>query len=573
MRAISVPTLLAGMLLLAIFSFSTCFYQQFYMPKLLVFFCIAVLGLAWLTQRRQLYLPDARVLLFIAAFILAGALLGIPSGAPIAGFMQWAYYLGASLLYIVFLQFDRAQFELLLKVLLGAALLQLGLIVVQQANLHGVLPAALIGGHERLYGSVGNQEFLATLLGVGFFVALHFRAHAGDVKHRLLLAIASGALLLGLALAQNKGGLLFVGMYFLWRRYPRRMLLTGLAAAVLVLGVLLFPDSVKGRALLWMAAAAMYLQHALAGVGYLQFENHYLDAVRDLFASHPALSGAFGTHTAMTLDAHNLFLQFGAELGTAGLLLSLAFARHAWRIARADNGYLGAALLFLLFKCLYTVVLPSITGMIVFMLLLAGLAPKRSIKWAGAKRYAGLAATPLLASVFAFAAVPALSDYYYQQGARSLLMAQNASALLNLNQALALDPENADASLALAQAGYLQHDYAGMGGHLQEALRYRKNKDTYKIAASMYYYARRYDEAFELYQRLHEAFPQHLTSLTKLACIYMIRGNFDRAYVMAQQALHATPREEAASDAKNLEIARQVVIDSFPRLSAVFKSN
>ncbi len=152
-------------------------------------------------------------------------------------------------------------------------------------------------------------------------------------------------------------------------------------------------------------------------------------------------------------------------------------------------------------------------------------------------------------------------------------MGQDAFAIESLEQALALDRENADASLALAQAGYTQHDYTNMQAHLQDALRYRKNKDTYKIAASMYYYARRYDEAFELYQRLHEAFPQHLTSLTKLACIYMIRGNFDRAYVMAQQALHATPREEAASDAKNLEIARQVVIDSFPHLSAVFKSN
>ena len=61
--------------------------------------------------------------------------------------------------------------------------------------------------------------------------------------------------------------------------------------------------------------------------------------------------------------------------------------------------------------------------------------------------------------------------------------------------------------------------------------------------------------------------------MTKLASIYMLRGDFDKAYTMAQLALHALPRKEAESDEKNLRIAKQIVKDSYPYLSPAIKSN
>ena len=565
--------LMAGLILLAIFGFSTYFYQQFYIPKLIVFYALAVSALILIGARRRLVLPETGPLLFMAGFVLAGLLAGVPTATPLSSFMQWAFYLGACLLYVAFLKFEPRDTESLLKLVLAAALVQLVLIVMQQLNLHALVPAALLGKHERLFGTVGNQEFLATLLGVGFFIGLHLQANAGDRNTRRWLQIACALLLIGLVLAHNKGALLFIGLYFLWRRYPSYKLILAVCALALAIGIFLFPDSIKGRVLLWTAAAVMYQQHLLTGVGYLQFENEYLGVVRDLFSAHPAWAQTFGSHAAMVLDAHNIFLQFAAELGTAGLVLSLLFAAHVLRVASANPGYLGAALLFMLFKCLYTVVLPSVTGMIIFMLLLARLTPKRSIELAGVPRLAAVAATPVLAVLLICAAVPTWSDYYYQQGARALFMGQDEQAVADLGRALSINRENSDAQLALAQASYQQHDYANMHRHLQDALHNRKNKDTYKIAASMYYYARRYDEAFGLYRELHAAFPQHLTSLTKLACIYMIQGDFEQAYAMAQRALHIVPREEAASDAKNLAIARQIVKDSYPHLTAAAKSN
>lgn len=573
--------LMALMLLLAIMAWSSLFFQQFYLPKLLVFFGIAASGSFWLSQRRELHLPDRRVPAFMALFTLAGGLSTLLSAAPQTSLMQWAYYLGACMVYLVFFQFDRNGLELLLKVLFGLALLQLGIELLQWANLHPLLPAALIGQHERLFGTTGNQEFLAALLGAGFFIGLHLRAQIDrrDVRRgrhaRLLLAIACAALLLGLVLAHNKGGLAFIALYFLWRHLPRRKLLLALLLPALAVAIILFPDSSDGRLLLWLAAALIYLHHPLTGTGYMQFENHYLDAVRELFRSHPALATLLGNHTAMSLDAHNLLLQYGAELGSTGLLLALLFARHAWRLGRDDGGPLGAALLFLLFKSLYTVVLPSITGMLIFLLLLARLAPRTRaiLRQPQAARYAAVAAAPVLAALFAYAALPVLSDYYYMQGARALFMGQDAEATEALNRALILDRENADASLALAQASYSHHDYPAMRRHLEDALHYRKNKDSYKIAASMYYYSRRYDDAYALYSQLHQAFPQHLTSLTKLACIFMIRGDYEQAYATAQQALHARPRNRAPSDANNLRLARQVALDSYPHLSHKMTTN
>ena len=555
---------MTGLILLGIFIFSASFYQQFYIPKLIVLYGMAVVCLLFLGSRRKLRLPSNQTLIFMLCFLLAGAALGMPSSAPLGAFMQWTYYQAACLLYVAFLQFEQADLEKILGVIFVAAITQLVLLIPQHFGWHGILPEALVGDKGRVFGTLGNQEFLATLLGVAFFIGLHLRVQTEARHKRVLLLVACAALLLGLLLAESKGTLLFIGLYYLWQRIPSYRLLPGLALAALVLAIILFPASIKGRALLWLVAFAMYAQHFATGVGFLQFENHYLDVVRELFNTHPTLAQMFGSYTAMAMDAHNIYLQFAAELGSAGLLLAIVFTGYVLRRAKENRDHLGAALLLLLFKCLYTVVLTSITSVILLVLLLARTSPGRCVELGGTKRGAALVATPLIALLFVAAAALSASDYFYQQGMRALFMGRNELALEQLNTALAIDKENADASLALAHASYLLRDYEPMHRHIQNALHYRKNKDSYKVAANMYYYAKRYDDAFALYQYLHATFPQHLTSLTKLACIYMLRGDYENAHAMAQQALHTVPRKEAESDEKNLAIARQIVKDSAP---------
>ncbi|HEU0186596.1 MAG TPA: hypothetical protein VFR06_01750 [Gallionellaceae bacterium] len=564
--------LLSGLMLLAIFAFSPSFYQQFYIPKLLVLYAMGVASVIYLATRRRLILPSAGVLLFIGIFLAVAATLGIPSGSPLTSFMQWSFYLGAALLYVAIINLQQTGREFLLRTVFAAALIQLALEATQLLPIRDSLPPALLGHSDHIFGTLGNQEFLATLLGAGFFLGLHFHGQTGDRNKRLLLAGACAALLVGIAFAQNKGALLFIGMYFLWRRVPSRQLFLAIGSAALLAAIFAFPESLKGRALLWLVAATMFAQHFAAGVGLLQFENHYLDVVHGLFSAHPVLSEMLGGHTAMAMDTHNIFLQLGVELGLAGLLLSIAFAIHALRLVKANPDSLGAALLFLLFKCLYTVVLTSITGMIVLVLLLAALSTTRCIELTGWRRLAvSVSALPVVLAL-AVATFIGASDYHYQQGARLLFMGQNALAVESLNRALTINPGNSDAYLALAQARYLQGDYDGMHNHLANALKYRKNKDTLKIAASMYLHARRYDDAFRLYQFLHETFPQHLTSLTKLASIYMLRGEYDKAYMMARLVLRTVPRSHADSDAANTSTARRIMADCDPFISPALKT-
>jgi len=565
--------LISGLILLAVFSFSTSFYQQFYIPKLIVFYGSATACIIFIGTRHQLFLPNVNVLLFIVSFLAVGATLGICSSAPLTAFMQWSYYFAAFLLFIVFMNLKRSDMETLLKTVFAAALLQLILVIPQFLSLHGAMPAALIGQHERIFGTVGNQEFLSTLLGVGFFLGLHFHSQTKVLRNRALLIVGNAALLIGLVLAQNKGALMFIGLYFLWRHFPNYKLMLGLCGLALVVAVLVFPTSINGRLFLWLVAATMFAQHFALGVGFLQFENHYLDVAHKLFNIYPALSDEFGSYTAMMIDAHNIFLQFGTELGIAGLLLSLVLVGQALRLANANRNYLGLALLFLLFKSLYTVMLSSITGMIVFVLLLAILSQKRGFELSGNTRRVIIICVPTSALMFIAAIALSSSDYFYQQAARSLFMGQSDQAVKGFNRALSINKENADAYLGLAQASYINGAYDDMRGYIDKALLYKKTKDTYKIAAYMLYYAKRYDNAYELFQFLHMTFPQHLTSMTKLASIYMLRGKYDEAYTMAQAALRSVPRKPAESDARNIKIASQIVADCYPFISPSVKSS
>lgn len=554
---------LAALMLLVVLATSSLFYQQFYIPKLIAFYTMSVVAVFQLSLRRQLKLPESSAMFFMAGLALVGMIWGMDSSAPETGFMLWAYYLSASMVFLALQQLNAEEISSLLKVVLVTALLQLPVILFQMANSSSML----VNGSSHIPGTIGNPEFLSTWLGVAFFIGLHFHEDAETQGLRIGLLLACTALLFGLLMAQNKGGLLFIGLYFLWKRYPSRLLIVGIMLAMLLLGIFLFPDSIKGRLLLWSVAELMIVQHWLAGVGFVQFENHYLDVVHKIFTTYPEISDRLGAHTAMTMDAHNIILQFGAELGLAGLILAVLFSRYLWKVANTNPGNLGAALLFLLYKCMYTVVLTSITSMIALLVLLAALTNKRAIEVSVHGSLALKGSGVLLILLLMFSTVLTLPDYYYQRGLHLLLMGDNSSAVVEMERALSINKEYASANLALAQVSYQRQDYEKMKGYLSDALHYRKNKDTCKIAASMYFYSRHYEDAFNLYQFLHVTFPQHLTSLTKLASIYMLRGDYRQANLMAQKALQTVPRKEAASDEKNLRIARRIVSDSATRLS------
>jgi hypothetical protein len=83
--------------------------------------------------------------------------------------------------------------------------------------------------------------------------------------------------------------------------------------------------------------------------------------------------------------------------------------------------------------------------------------------------------------------------------------------------------------------------------------------DIVKISAHMRFYSHLYAEAEPLYAFILQVFPEHLTSMAKLALIRLEAGDSEGARSMARRLLDTQPRHENLSDAGNREIARRIL--------------
>ena len=551
-----ITTLFAGLLCALFLGFSAQFYQGFYLPKLLLCYVLAATCLLFLLTRKDLRLPDRRILLFLVLYLGLTAVSGLLSPAPRSAMVYLSYLLAGSLFYLAFLNLSPPQKNGLLKLVFALAVLQVPLAMAQYWQLPGLWHPLFQG--SRITGTIGNPEFLATLFGCAIFIGCHLYTHSEAPVWRRLLLMCLLLLLAGLLITKNKGALLFLAFYVLWRVRPNPWLLLGLAGCTALAAWLWFPDSVRGRLFLWLVSASVFAQYLWFGTGPRQFGSHYLEGVHDLFAQHPELAEAFGSYSAMVLDAHNLFLHQAAELGLGGLVLAVLFALHIMQRLRTHRGYLGAALLFLFFKSLYTVVIATPTGMILLALFLGLLTPARVYtlpprQWLWAKSLAlGLLV------LFPLAAYVAFSDYYYQRGLQRLALGQNQQALAPLQRALAINPENGDAYLALAHVHFLQGDDDAMHSAIERAIARGKTMDSMKISAHMLFFRGWYQQAQPLYEYLHIAYPQHLTSMAKLAMIYRVQGEDEMAREMAAKLLATESRRKNPSDSRNRAIALRI---------------
>lgn len=549
------PLMLSGIIL----AFSGVFYQAYYVPKLLILFIGSLASTGILLQRDELRLPTRRTVLFLAGYLLMLACMAGFSGEPRHAYIQLLYAICGCAMYLVTINTSDCQKIAALKIVCGIALIQCCLAALQSVNAVSFLPGVLIPVEGRLTGTVGNPEFLATLLGVSTLIVFHLREKSKSEKVQKWLAAGAAALFSGILAIGSKGTLLYLVLYGVWR-FKRNFKLIAAGAMIFVLLMfLLSPASVLGRVFLWLTSIRMFIMNPVAGVGLGQFENNYLQTVHGFFSSMPAIAGYFGSYTSLTQDAHNICLQHAAELGLPGLGFSLLFSVFVFKRAQALGGHLGAALFLLLYKSMYTVMLNSPTSLMLLTLLLGISESPARLKAIKIKPIWTTVLIPVLSGLILAGTHLCIADYHYQRGLKAVMMGNSATAKRNFVAAIEIDPERANPYLALAYVDFLAGNTDEMSLRIQQALERGKSMDTYKISAHMFFYSRIYGNAERIYRYLLFLFPEHLTSMAKLSVIAIGKGDYTQAVSLAEKILALNPRRPNASDVRNAQIASEIV--------------
>ncbi|MBQ0886304.1 O-antigen ligase family protein [Streptomyces sp. RM72] len=323
-------------------------------------------------DRRRPLSRTAAVVFGLPVLGLAVAAVGAVSpGAGPAGlgrYLQVFVLVPAAVLLLVR---DRADVRLLTWSMVGLALWQGAVGVHQYVTGTG---ASYQGERIRAVGTFGPQDVMgmATVVSLGLVCAMGLALGGRTpVRRRLLAAGCALALLLPLALSFSRGAWIATAVTCavqLLLAGVRRALAVGaavVAAAVVLVGgfgvgtamlqervgsitrVTDAPDqSVTDRYTMWAAAAGMWRERPLTGVGLKGFPEH-----RDAHASLALSSGSetdgagTGYRRQPLLSPHNMYLLVLAEQGLLGLLTLagswlalLVLGLRALRGARRDEG-------------------------------------------------------------------------------------------------------------------------------------------------------------------------------------------------------------------------------------------
>jgi O-antigen ligase len=319
--------------------------------KLLLFLAVAWLGLlvGRRTKAREA-LGQNRAIIALAAAFIVWTMLTL-AWAPVPGAAERAVkellYAGLGLLLLLGTILDRRHLRWVLTAFVAGAALSVlwgaakgGLSV----SAHGGEAADLQG---RFQGGAGDPNYLAAMLVPAILLAGGLAVQASAAR-RIMLALATAIIAVGLAATQSRGGLLAAAVcsvvaLVIWRRRRARILaLIGLAAGATVTFFLANPAAYEritkpnqgsGRIDIWQVAWRVVHDHLLTGAGIAQFPQ-----VSPHYVLQPGALGYVNLIVEKHIVVHNLYLQLWAETGIIGLLLFgavvLTSLSTAWRAAR-----------------------------------------------------------------------------------------------------------------------------------------------------------------------------------------------------------------------------------------------
>ncbi|MFE0206559.1 O-antigen ligase family protein [Streptomyces sp. NPDC058985] len=309
---------------------------------LVVLYC----ALRLVRDRRRPLTRRAAAVLGLPVLGLAVAAVGAVSpGAALEGLGRYLQVFVLVPAAVLLLLRNRDDARLLAWSIVGLAVWQGAVGVHQYVTGTG---ASYQGEPIRAVGTFGAQDVMgmATVVSLGVVCAVGLALGRTPVRHRLLAAGCALVLLLPLALSFSRGAWIATAVTCaaqLLLAGARRALAVG--AAAVAAGVVLVgglgvgtamlqervgsitqvtdaPDqSVTDRYTMWAAAAGMWRERPLTGVGLKAFPEH-----RDSHASLALSSGSetdgagAGYHRQPLLSPHNMYLLVLAEQGLLGLL-------------------------------------------------------------------------------------------------------------------------------------------------------------------------------------------------------------------------------------------------------------
>ena len=453
------------------------------------------------------------------------------------------------------------------NLIIALAIPQAILAILQRFGFYFLIPNNSLSSNSAVVGTVGNSEFLATFLAVALILAIFRIKNIRQTWAQPLIYIST-ILLIGIFSAASKGTLVILSILATGYVTKSKKWVSAVGVSSILLAALISSTSVFGRLSLWVVSLYSGFRSLPFGQGVRQFGNNYFPSIEELFRFAPSASKIMGTHSSTVLDSHNVFLNQLNELGIIGLVLTGIFVIAVLKKSLLSGGAIGATTILLLIKSQYTVLLNSLVGGVIFCLLAGflfseelplksnNLERKHHIKFAALF-------TGIIVSIGLILSVN--SDFYYSQSLKLAKIGHSAESYKAFSKSAFWKP-NADAHVGMAYAAFQEQNMELMSKHIAEALEITQNMNTLKISAHMYFYSGLYSEAEELYRKINIVFPEHLTSMTKLAMIYFRDKDLEKAQEFASKVLQTQPRVKMASDKRNIETAMEIA-----RLTSLLK--
>lgn len=549
-----------GLIGLSLLSSCSALNQVFHSTKITLLWLNGVITCIYLFSLNQLNLPKKSHCIFLIVFFTWSLLNTVLTDNGIIGQAHILFLFTGALVYLFIINLNETQIITLKKLFYSIAVIQCLVVAAQFFDL-ALLPAALeVQDEANVFGTFGNAEFLSTYLGISILIGFGFlkEGQINSGKTKIPFYISMIMIMFCVILTQGKGTIIILmGIGALKLKIPKKFL--AIAATLGTVGFLYFySSSVNGRVLLWFGAVKTWMDNFWIGAGIRQLENSYVDSLKSIFETFPVVKALLGHHSATVKDAHNMVLDFASSLGFLGAILGVILTVYLVRkLARKPDTY--EQILLLTVKAFYTVLLNTASGLILFATVLGV-----ESKSAGRKTQKMNKFLPTALLLFLFAGGFSLyhqlaSEVNYNKGMSELAAGRPEVAIKSFQTSNAHAPKWGEPWLSLGHCYFLQKKTDSMESALTKATAYLRNMNGFKISAHMYYYSGMLDEARELYEYIHSVYPDHMTSITRLAEINLSQANFKRAHEYASMVIDHIPRVKSDSDLKNKYSASEII--------------